>query len=178
MASAMLAAALALVATPVLAQQGGPGMMGGACPMMDMMGQGMGQGGMGMGSMGMDQGGMGQGGMGQGMMGGQMTAMTEARLAYLHAALAITAAQETAWQDYAAAVREQVGAMQQNHATLWEAMHAGTAPDRMAARITAMSAMLAALQALQPATAALYAGLDETQQALADQLIGMDCGAF
>jgi hypothetical protein len=41
-----------------------------------------------------------------------------------------------------------------------------------------MSAMLAALQALQPATAALYAGLDETQQALADQLIGMDCGAF
>jgi hypothetical protein len=168
-AVAAMVATLVLAATPTTAQQGGPGMMGGACPMMGMMGHAHVDG---------DHGGMGQGAMGPGMMGGQITAVAEARLAYLHTALAITAAQDAPWQAYAAAVREQLAAMQESHATLWQVMHAGSAPDRMAARITAMSAMLAALQALQPATAALYASLDETQRALADQLIGMECGAF
>ena len=173
-----LAAALAPVAG---AQQGG--MMGGGCPMMGMMGPGMGQGGMGQGGMG--QGGMGQGGMGQGqmhpgMMSGpeQMGALVEGRLAYLHSALGITAAQEPTWLAYAEAVRTQAATMQQTHATLHETMMSGAAPDRMAARIAGMSAMLAALQTLQPATAALYAGLADDQKSLADQLIGMDCGAF
>jgi len=151
-------------ASAATAQSGG--MMGEGCPVMDMMGSGhMGYG-------------MGQNDMGPGMMGGQMAATVEARLAYLHTALAITAAQETAWQGYALAVRQQVAAMQQSHTTMWQTMHAGTAPDRMAARIAAMSAMLAAVQALQPATVDLYAALDATQKTLADQLIGMECGAF
>lgn len=167
---AVLAGALALAITLAPTVQAQPGsMMGGGCPMMGMMGPGMGQGGMGPG--------MGQG---QGMMGGpaQMAALIEGRLAFLHSALAITAAQEPAWLAYAEAVRAQVATMQQTHGALHQTMMSGHAPDRMAARIAAMEAMLGALRALQPATVALYAGLDAGQQALADDLVGMDCGAF
>lgn len=160
------------------AAQNGPqhGMMGGDCPMMGMMGM-MGQGGPGPGMMG--GGGMGQG-MGQGKMQGpaDFGPMVEGRLAYLQSALNLTEAQQPAWQDYADAVRARTGVMQENHATMWPMMQAGTAPERMQARIAAMSAMLAALEALQPATEALYAALDEQQKAIADELIGTGCGAF
>jgi hypothetical protein len=172
-----LALGLALALAPGAEAQ--TGMMGGGCPMMGMGGgQGMGPGmGQGMGP-GMGQG-MGQG-MGPGMMGdpAHLAAMVEGRLAYLHAALSIGEAQEAAWQAYAEAVRAQLAVMQQNHLAMHEAMQDGTAPARMNARIAAMSAMLAALQTLQPVTEALYGALDDGQKALADQLIGRDCGAF
>lgn len=157
----------------------GGGMMGGPCPMMAMGGPG---GPYGMGPGGMGQGKMGQGGMGQGMMGqggpAGMTAMVEGRLAFLQSALGITAAQQPAWQAYAEAVRAQLGTMQANHELMFQALQTGTAPERMQARIAAMSAMLAALQMLQPATEALYDALDAQQKVLADQLIGLDCGAL
>lgn len=170
-----LALGLALTLAPGAEAQ--TGMMGGGCPMMGMGGgQGMGPGmGQGMGpGMGMGQ------GMGPGMMGdpAHLSAMIEGRLAYLHAALSIGEAQEAAWQAYAEAVRSQLTIMQQNHLTMHEAMQSGTAPARMNARIAAMSAMLAALQTLQPVTEALYGALEDGQKALADQLIGRDCGAF
>ena len=44
---------------------------------------------------------------------------------------------------------------------MFQALQTGTAPERMQARIAAMSAMLAALQMLQPATEALYDALRE-----------------
>lgn len=165
---------------PSLAQtadQTGPamGMMGGGCPMIGMMmGQGMsGQGGVG-------QGMMGQGMMGQGMMGRQpgMGAMVDGRLAYLKSELKITDAQTDAWNEYAEAVKGRVGAMQDMRESMMETMRQGSATERMDARIKGMEAMVEALKAVKPATEKLYAALTDEQKKIADQLIGMDCGAM
>lgn len=174
-ALALCAAAL----SPALAQpadQPQVGMMGGGCPMMDMMGRGMaGQGMMGQGpGMGMGQ------GQGRGMMGGpaNMGAMIDGRLAYLKAELGITAEQTAAWDGYAAAVKARVGTMQDMHRGMVAAMQSGTAPARMDARIKGMEAMVEAMKAVKPAMEKLYAALTDEQKKAADQLIGMDCGAM
>lgn len=138
------------------------GMMGGGCPMMGMMGPG-----------GM-RGQMGAGPMGHRRMG----ALAEGRLAYLRAELDITAAQEPAWEAYATAVRERAGAMQDMRQSMMRTMRDGTAPERMAARIAAMEAMLESLKAVKPAIDGLYGALSDEQKVLADDLIGRDCGAM
>jgi len=145
------------------------GMMGGGCTMMGMMGRGM-----------MGQGMMGQGMMGQGMMGDavNMAAMVEGRLAYLRSALSIADAQNAAWTEYAEALKARVSAMQGMHQSMIEAMQKGGAIERMDARIAGMAAMLEAMKAVKPATEKLYAALNDEQKKLADQLIGMDCGAM
>ena len=157
------------------------GMMGGSCPMMGMGMTGNGQGMMmGSGQTHMGQG-MGQGMMtGQGMMMGQhqMGAMVEGRLAYLKTQLAITDDQSTAWQAYADAARERVEAMQQHGHEVFDAMQSGSAIERMEARIEMMSAMAESITNMLPATKEFYAALDADQKQLADQLIGMDCGAM
>lgn len=179
---AVAATALALCAaalSPSLAQpadQPPMGMMGGGCPMMDMMGRGgmMGQGMMGMGM------GMGQG-AGRGMMMGgpaTMGAMIDGRLAYLKTELGITAEQAAAWDGYAAAVKARVGTMQEMHRSMAAAMQSGTAPARMDARIKGMEAMVEAMKAVKPAMEKLYTALTDEQKKAADQLIGMDCGAM
>ncbi len=149
-------------------------MMGGGCAMMGMMDRGM----MGQGMMG--QGMMGQGMMAQGMMGGaaNMAAMIEGRLAYLRSALNIADAQNVAWTGYAEAVKARVSAMQNMHQSMIEAMQKGSAIERMNARIAGMEAMLEAMKAVRPATEKLYAALNDEQKKLADQLMGMDCGAM
>ncbi len=165
------------------ANSNGPsmGMMGGGC----MMGQGMmGQGMMGQGMMGMGQGmtgsGTGQGMMGRGMMGNQpaMGAMADGRLAYLKSTLKVTDAQMDAWNGYADAVKGRVGVMQDMRQGMMEAMQKGSATERMDARIAGMEAMAEALKAVKPATEKLYTVLNDEQKKVADQLIGMDCGAM
>jgi hypothetical protein len=184
------AALLAAAATGSLAQdqqQGqhmpmgqGMGMMGG-CPMMGgnmgrgMMGQGM-QGMMGpgmMGNMPMGMGSMGQG-MGPGMMMGQGP-MMEGRLAYLKAELRITDAQVAAWDGYVSAVKARGDTMQSMHTTMMQAMQGGTAIDRMNAHTTAMQSMMDSMNALKPATEALYKVLNDDQKKKADMLLGMGC---
>lgn len=145
-------------------------MMGGNCVMSGLMGQGqMGQG-------MMDQGRMGQGMMGQGhsMMG----AMTEGRLAYLKAEMDISDAQIDAWNDYADAVRVRVGLMDDMRPSMMDVMQNGSMTERMNARIAAMEAMVGAMKAVQPATEALYSTLNDDQKRMADQLMGMGCGAM
>jgi hypothetical protein len=145
----------------------GPGgMMGGypmgGCPMMGgMMGSGM-------------QGMMGQG-MGPGMMMGSGP-MTEGRLAYLKAELAITDAQASAWDAYASAVRARQKAMQDVHADMIKVWQSGNAMDRLDVHIKAMETMVDSLKALKPATEALYAVLTDEQKKEADQLLGGGCG--
>lgn len=143
-------------------------MMGGGCPTMGMMGPGM------MGRGGWD------GGWGRGMMGGQpkMGAMVDGRLAYLKGELGITDTQTKAWDAYAAAVKTRAELMQGMHATMVETMQKGTATERMDARIAGMEAMLDSLKALKPATEGLYVVLTDEQKKVADDLIGVDCGAM
>lgn len=179
--TAALAIALgAMSLSPAVAQtssQTGPmmGMMGGGCPTMSMMGmmdQGM------MGGPGMTG---GQATMGRGAMMGspaRMDAMVDGRLAYLKGALNISDAQMDAWNGYAAAVKSRVDVMQQMRQGMMEAMQQGSAPERMEARVKGMETMVDALKAAKPATEKLYAVLDDEQKKVADQLIGMDCGAM
>ena len=149
-------------------QQGMMGMMGGGCPSIGMMGHGRaGQG-------------SGQGSWFPGMMGRapKMGAMVEGRLAYLKSELNITAEQQQAWDAYAAAVSARVDLMQGMHEGMAETMRTGTATERMDARISGMEAMLESMKAMKPATDGLYAVLKDEQKAVADELIGGDCGAF
>lgn len=172
-----LASQLAIL-SPVFAQQSSQNhpmmsMMGGGCPMMGMMGQSK----MGHNMMGSDR--MGTSMMQNGNMdASRMGPMTEGRLAYLKAKLKITEAQEAVWKDYADAVTDRVGIMQSVHQNMMEVMQSGNAMQRMDARIQSMETMVEAMKAVEPATSQLYTALDEEQKALADQLIGMDCGGM
>lgn len=148
----------------------GMSMMGGSCPMMGMMGQG----------------GSGQRMMSGSMMGGNMmgtqqsnmSAMADTRLADLKGKLKITGPETEAWNSYADAVKARVETMQGVHATMMTAMKAGSAVDRMNARISSMQAMVDAMKAVSPAITKLYSVLTVEQRTIADKLIGMDCGAM
>jgi len=136
------------------------GMMGGGCPMMDMMGRGM---------------------MGQGVMSGRqagMDAMVDGRLAYLKSVLKIADAQTDAWNGYAEAVKGRVSVMQGMREGMMSTIQKGSAIERMDARVSSMEAMLASMKAVQPATEKLYSALAADQKKIADQLIGVDCGAM
>jgi len=151
--------------SPSIAQnndQAGPmmGMMGGGCPMMGMMGHGM---------------------MDQGMMWGRqagMGAMIDGRLAYLKDELKISDAQIEAWNGYTEAVKGRVSVMQGLRESMMNAMQKGSAVERMDIRINGMEAMLEAMKAIKPATVKLYDVLIAEQKKIADQLIGIDCGAM
>lgn len=172
LALAMSAAALA----PSFAQTKAPsehmmGMAGGGCPMMGMMGQGM-----------MGRGMMGRGGMmGQGTPAGneeQMGALADRRLANLKTELKITDGQADVWKAYTEAVKARVTVMQGMRTTMMDAMDKGGAVDRMEIRIKSMEAMVESMKAVKPATEQLYAALTADQKKVADQLIGVDCGAM
>jgi len=138
----------------------GAGMMGGGCPMMNMMDSGM---------------------MDQSMMGDKqahMGAMAEGRLAYLKSELAITEKQTEAWNGYAKAVTTRVAAMQQMHAGMMDAVEKGTAIERMDARIKGLQATVEAMSTLKPATVKLYDTLTPDQKKIADDLIGVGCGGM
>lgn len=166
------------------------GMMGGMMGGQDTTAQGMGA----PDASAQDKGGMmGQGGMMDGcpMMGDMMGAkhgmkkgrgmmhsvpMMEGRLAYTKADLAITEAQMPAWNAYADAVRAKHGKMDAMHADMMKAKESGNALQRMDARIKALETTLDSLNALKPATVALYAVLTDEQRKKADQLLGGGCG--
>ena len=166
--TATFALAMCAVAPTVATAQtnaSGMSMMGGSCPMMGMMGQGR----------------SGQGMMSGSMMGTQqsnMSAMADTRLADLKDKLKITGPETDAWNGYADAVKARVETMQSVHATMMTAMKAGSAVDRMNARISSMQAMVDAMKAVSPAITKLYSVLTVEQRTIADQLIGMDCGAM
>lgn len=166
LALAMSAAAIA----PSFAETNVPagrkmGMTGGGCPMMGMMGQGM----------------VGRGMMGQGTPSGnqeQMGALADSRLANLKAELKITDAQADVWKTYAEAIKARVTIMQGMRASMMDAMDKGSALDRTDIRIKSMEATVESMKAVKPATEKLYAALTAEQKKVADQLIGIDCGAM
>lgn len=104
--------------------------------------------------------------------------MVDGRLAYLKGELDITDAQNEAWEGYVDAVKGRVGVMQGMRQSMMDAMQKGSAIERMDVRIKSMEAMVEAMKAVKPATEKLYAVLNNEQKKVADQLIGIDCGAM
>jgi hypothetical protein len=154
----------------VLAQQGpkGPGSM--------MPGAEMGQGRM----MGMP--GRGMMGMGDcpmmGMMtgGAEMPAFGEGRIAFLKAELAITTAQQVAWDAYAAALKKNFSSMQAMRQNMMTALEGKTPVERLDAHLAAIESRHGALKEIKPALAALYTALSDEQKKKADQILtGMGC---
>lgn len=141
--------------------------------MMHMMEAGM----MGPGMMGQDAGSMCQGQMAMmraAGMAGSPESHLEARLAFTKAELAITAAQDAAWQAYATALRGKAPPMSTDMATQHHATMDGAAfPDRFDARIATLESQLASLRAVREASVALYGKLDGGQKTKADALLPM-----
>ena len=173
-ATAVLALAMSVIAVDLSFAQSQAGRMmgmaGGGCPMTGMMGQGM-----------MGQGPMGQSPKGQGRMAGNqemMGAIAESRLAHLKGELKITDAQADVWKAYADAIKARADVMQGMRTSMMDAMDKGGAIERMDIRIKSMEAMVESMKAVKPATENLYAALTADQKKVAEQLIGVDCGAL
>ena len=144
----------------------------------EMMGQEMGPGMMG---------GMGRGGMMGMMMGGSCPMMgmmgrdagapafAAGRIAFIKDELAITDAQSTVWDAYAAALRKNFDSMQSMHKAMMDATPPAGPVQRLDTHIAAMEARLQSLKEVKPALATLYAALSEDQMKKADNVLGMGC---
>lgn len=177
--SSMICAALfgiALMGGPAAAQmadtsqQGrGSGMMMGRDGMMTGSGWGSGMMGPGMGMMG--------GGCGM-MMGGwagdgDVETYADGRVAFLKAELGITDDQQAMWDDYADALRSNAGVMVSMHKRMREVsgQQDATPSGRLDFHIEMLKSRLATLEALKPATEALYGALTPEQKRKADRLL-------
>ncbi|MGO9049951.1 MAG: Spy/CpxP family protein refolding chaperone [Xanthobacteraceae bacterium] len=130
---------------------------------------------------------MGGGGMGPWMMGwggsGQamcnaMAGHIEGRLAYIKAELKITDAQESLWNAYAEAARDNAKAMQSHCGTMMNQRGAstGSLPDRLDQHEELMAAQLDAVRAMNKALKPLYGALSDSQKRTADQLFSGPMG--
>ena len=100
------------------------------------------------------------------------------RLAYVKQALAITLAEESAWEGYANAVTVVAGKRAFSGAMMIEARRAQTAPEQMRGRIADVEESLAGLRAIQPFEHVLYDVLTLDQKSLADKLVSLNCVAW
>lgn len=195
-----LAGLLALSATSVAVAQETPAPQPGSGPAMmgqgwggGMRGGGWGQGMMGYGGgRGYGSGMMMGGGWGAGMMGGGCGMMgygaaggdfdtyVEGRIAFLKAELKITKDQEAIWQDYADALTTNAQVMASMHKQMAEAFQKGDSSPMQFfdLHINAMKSRLAALEALKPATEALYKALSADQRKKADDVLPMMGGCM
>lgn len=147
----------------------GQGMMGESGSMMGDHGSMMGD----RGSM------MGGGGMMQGMGGGalamcgRMTAHIEGRLAFLKAELKITPEQESLWDTYAAAIRDNAKTISKGCTAMMEQSKdkRPPLPERLDTYAQFMQSRIEALRAVSQALKPLYAALSDTQKDVADQMI-------
>ncbi len=113
-------------------------------------------------------------GMGPGhgpMAGADAAAMIDSRLVDMKAQLGITATQESAWQAFTAAAKQQATEIQSMRAQMQQGT--GTAPERMAQRATLMQQHAQAMATMTNAFNALYAVLTPEQRSVADQRFGM-----
>ncbi len=111
------------------------------------------------------------------MMGGamkgpeHMAAMRAARIAYLKTALGITEAQTGVWNAYVEALKANQTKMQGMMKGKKDAKKNATAIQKMNARIERTKARLQNLEAMKPATEALYNALDDEQKKKADAVL-------
>jgi LTXXQ motif family protein len=168
--------------------QSGGGMMGqksGGGSTMDhqsgggMMGQKSGGGMMGHGMMMCRHGMMGgMRGKGGGYLCGKMTAHIDGRLAFLKAELKITSEQESLWNDYAAAVKDNAKTIGERCTAMMGQGDGKTPslPERLDAQEQFITARLDGLRAVTKALKPLYAALSDEQKQLADQFIKSSTG--
>jgi Spy/CpxP family protein refolding chaperone len=111
-------------------------------------------------------------GPGHGPMAGvDPTTVIDSRLSDLKALLKITATQESEWQAFTAAAKEQATGMQAMRAQMQQGT--GSAPERMGQRATAMQQRTQAMATMTNALDALYAVLTPEQKTIADQHFGV-----
>ena len=107
-------------------------------------------------------------------MEGSPASHLEARLAFVRTELAITAAQDAVWQEYATVLRDQARPMQADMTAKHDAMMGNaTFPAKFDARIAMLEGRLASLKAVREAAATLYGKLDGGQKKKADDLLPM-----
>jgi hypothetical protein len=158
-----------------------PGQAPGAAPSPGPAGQGM----MGGGMMQMMQtmhmmGMMGQGGSGamgpgmmermRGMQAGMMTEHVEGRIAFLRAELKVTAAQASAWDKFADALRANARKLSE-HAAGHAPGSPPALPDRVEHEEHRLAARLEGFRAIRAALAPLYAAFSDEQKKLAERLV-------
>jgi hypothetical protein len=128
---------------------------------------------------------MGHHGMMGGMRGkrggylcGRMTAHVDGRLAFLKTELKITPEQESQWNDYAAAVKDNAKTIGERCTAMMAQSNDKTPslPERLDAQEQFMMARLDALRAVGKALKPLYAALSDEQKQLADQFIRSSTG--
>ena len=95
----------------------------------------------------------------------------DVHLSNLKAQLKITAAQEDAWQTFAAQAKQQAASMQAMRAQMQTAT--GTAPEQMGQHAAAMQQRAAGMATMTSAFGVLYAALTPEQKTIADQNVGM-----
>ena len=111
-------------------------------------------------------------GMGPGFRGGaDFAAAADARLADLKSALKITDAQQSAWDTYAAKVKEQAATMATMRTQMFASAQASPA-DRLTQHTELMKQRLASLDAVSAAFKNLYSTLSTEQKAIADRSFG------
>jgi LTXXQ motif family protein len=123
---------------------------------------------------------MGFGGMGPWMMGGTgaaeamcsaMGSHIEGRLAYIKAELKVTDAQESLWNAYAVAARDNAKTMVARCTTMMGKRDSQVSlPNRLDQNEQLMAAQLEAVRAMDKALKPLYAALSDGQKKAADQL--------
>ena len=159
-AAAALVIATAIIGTASAQNQQNPG------GMMGMMGPGI------MGP------GMGYDGSGPGMMHwgpamcNAMASHLEGRLAYSKAELKITEAQESLWNAYAAAARDNTKTMAGHCTAIMSRRGTSTVslPERLEEHEQILGSQLDAIRAMNKALKPLYAALSDDQKKTADQL--------
>ena len=107
-----------------------------------------------------------------------MISHVEGRLAFLKAELKITPEQESMWNDYARAVRDNTKSIGERCATMTKQGEAGeqSLPGRLDAQEQFVAARLDALRAVSKSLKPLYAALSDEQKKLADQFIRSSTG--
>lgn len=108
-------------------------------------------------------------GWGPGMMMG--TRFNEERLNALKKELAITGAQEKAWNDYATSVKDATASMREAHVQMMSASVPATLPERITLHEGLMTGRFETMKSTNAATLALYNALDNAQKKKADELI-------
>ncbi|GAB2176973.1 hypothetical protein DLREEDagr8_25310 [Dongia sp. agr-C8] len=101
------------------------------------------------------------------------SAWLDGQLAYIHSELAITEAQETAWQGYATAIKERSGQMLSTHQTMMSAMWQDKLPFDQAydLHIQVMESHLEATKATRDAALKLFHALTPDQQQKANLVL-------
>ena len=109
---------------------------------------------------------------------GELDTYVDGRVAFLEAELGITQDQQGVWKDYADALRSNADVMVAMHGRMRDAVGGqDTAPTAwLDLHIEMMKSRLAALEALKPATEALYVALTPEQKQKANRLLpAMGC---